>query len=166
MRIIYTTLLFAHVLGVVVWVGGMFVLHFAVRPAAARLQEPAVRLTFLSSVLGRFMSWAALAIVVLLASGLAMIFIGGGFKNAHLSVHLMLAVGLVMMALYLHIRFAPFKRMRAAVMASELDGRRRESRRGAQDGVDQPRAWLHHHRNCDDWTRGVIAPVQLQQRRR
>ena len=118
MRIIYTTLLFAHVLGVVVWVGGMFVLHFAVRPSAARLQEPAVRLTFLSSTLGRFMSWAALAIVVLLASGLAMILIGGGFKNAHLSVHLMFAVGLVMMALYLHIRFAPFKRMRAAVMAA------------------------------------------------
>jgi uncharacterized membrane protein len=119
MRIIYTTLLFAHVLAVVVWVGGMFVLHFAVRPSVARLQEPAVRLTFLSSTLGRFMSWAALSIVVLLASGLAMILIGGGFKNAHLSVHLMLAVGLVMMLLYLHIRFAPFKRMRAAVMASD-----------------------------------------------
>ncbi|MEO8185741.1 MAG: CopD family protein [Burkholderiaceae bacterium] len=119
MRIIYTTLLFAHVLSVVVWVGGMFVLHFAVRPSAARLQEPSVRLTFLSSTLGRFMSWAALAIVVLLASGLAMIWIGGGFRNAHLSVHLMLAVGLVMMLLYLHIRVAPFKRMRRAVMASD-----------------------------------------------
>ena len=119
MRIIYTTLLFAHVLCVVVWVGGMFVLHFAVRPSAARLQEPWVRLTFLSSTLGRFMSWAALSIVVLLASGLAMILIGGGFKNAHLSVHLMLAVGLVMMLLYLHIRFAPFRRMRAAVMAGD-----------------------------------------------
>ena len=119
MRIIYTTLLFAHVLGVVVWVGGMFVLHFAVRPSAARLHEPSVRLTFLSSTLGRFMSWAALAIIVLLASGVAMIWIGGGFKNAHLSVNLMLAVGLMMMLLYLHIRFAPFKRMRAAVMASD-----------------------------------------------
>lgn len=116
MRILYTTLLFAHVLGVVVWVGGMFVLHFAVRPAAARLQEPSMRLTLLSSVLGRFMSWAALAIIVILASGLAMIFGSGGFRNAHLSVHLMLAVGLVMMALYLHIRFAAFKRMRAAVV--------------------------------------------------
>lgn len=119
MRIIYTTLLFAHVIGVVIWVGGMFVLHFAVRPSAARLQEPSVRLTFLSSTLGRFMSWAALAIAVVLASGLAMILVSGGFKNAHPSVHLMLGAGLVMMALYLHIRFAPFKRMRAAVMAAD-----------------------------------------------
>ena len=132
MRIIYTTLLFAHVLGVVIWVGGMFVLHFAVRPSAAKLQEPSVRLTFLSSALGRFMAWAALAIVAVLASGLAMILIGGGFRNAHLSVHLMLAVGLVMMMLYLHIRFAPFKRMRAAVIsgdwaaaAANLDGVRK-----------------------------------------
>lgn len=119
MRIIYTTLLFAHVLGIVVWVGGMFILHVAVRPSAARLQEPSIRLTLLSSVLGRFMSWAALSIIVVLASGVAMILVGGGFRNAHLSVHLMLAVGLVMMALYLHIRFAPFKRMRAAVVAGD-----------------------------------------------
>lgn len=117
MRILYTTLLFAHVLGVVIWVGGMFVLHFAVRPSAARLQEASTRLTLLSSVLSRFMAWAAIAVIAVLVSGLAMIFSSGGFKNAHLSVHLMLAVGLVMMALYLHIRFAPFKRMRAAVGA-------------------------------------------------
>ncbi|HVG05758.1 MAG TPA: CopD family protein [Burkholderiaceae bacterium] len=122
MRIIYTTLLFAHVIGVAVWVGGMFVLHFAVRPSAGKLQEPSVRLTFLSSALGRFMSWAALAIIAVLASGLGMILIGGGFRNAHLSVHLMLAVGLVMMALYLHIRFSPFKRMRAAVMSADWAG--------------------------------------------
>lgn len=119
MRIFYTTLLFAHVLGVVVWVGGMFVLHFAVRPAAARLQESSMRLTLLSSVLGRFMSWAALAVIVVLASGLAMILSSGGFRNAHLSVHLMLGVGLAMMALYLHIRLAPFKRMRAAVVTGD-----------------------------------------------
>ncbi|MBA2413905.1 MAG: CopD family protein [Burkholderiaceae bacterium] len=119
MRIVYTALLFVHVLGVVVWVGGMFVLHFAVRPAAARLQEPAMRLTLLSSVIGRFMSWAALAVVAILATGLAMIFASGGFRNAHLSVHLMLAVGLLMMGLFLHIRFAPFKRMRAAVVGAD-----------------------------------------------
>ena len=119
MRIIYTTLLFAHVAGIVVWVGGMFVMHFAVRPSAARLHDPSVRLPFLASALGRFMSWVALAVVVVLVSGVAMILIGGGFRNAHLSVHLMLALGLVMMALYLHIRFAPFKRMRAAAIAGD-----------------------------------------------
>ena len=119
MRIIYTTLLFAHVLGVVIWVGGMFVFYFAVRPSAARLQEPSMRLTFLSSALGRFMSWAALSIVVIVTTGVAMILIGGGFRNAHLSVHLMFAIGLVMMLLYLHIRFAPFRRMRAAAMTGD-----------------------------------------------
>lgn len=78
-----------------------------------------MRLTLLSSVIGRFMSWAALAVVAILATGLAMIFASGGFRNAHLSVHLMLAVGLLMMGLFLHIRFAPFKRMRAAVVGAD-----------------------------------------------
>ena len=120
MRILYTTLLFAHVLGVVVWVGGMFVLHFAVRPSAAKLTRAVGPIDV--SVVD---AWAAscrgprLPIVAVLASGLAMILIGGGFRNAHLSVHLMFAVGLVMMALYLHIRFAPFKRMRAAAISGD-----------------------------------------------
>lgn len=132
MRIVYTVLLFVHVVGVVIWVGGMFLMHFSVRPAAAKLQEAPVRLTLLSAVLGRFMAWAALAVAAVLVSGIAMILSGGGFRNAHLSVHLMFAVGLVMMALYLHVRYAPFKRMRAAVAtgdwavaAANLDGVRK-----------------------------------------
>ncbi|MGH6609013.1 MAG: CopD family protein [Burkholderiaceae bacterium] len=132
MRILYTALLFAHVLGVVIWVGGMFVMHFAVRPSASLVQDVPTRLTMLSSILSRFMAWAGLSVIVVLASGLAMIFSSGGFRNAHLSVHLMLAIGLVMMALYAHIRFAPFKRMRAAVFAgnwqiaaANLDGVRK-----------------------------------------
>jgi uncharacterized membrane protein len=115
MRILYTTLLFVHVLAVAVWVGGMFVMHFAVRPSASLVQDVPTRLTLLSSVLSRFMAWAGLAVILVLATGVAMIVGSGGFGNAHLSVHLMFAVGLVMMALYAHIRFAPFKRMRAAV---------------------------------------------------
>ena len=87
----------------------------------------------LSVVLGRFMSWAALAIVVLIASGLAL---GGGFKNAHLSVHLMLAIGLAMMLLYLHIRLGPVSEAHARRCNGErLDGRCCESRRRAQNGV-------------------------------
>lgn len=118
MRVLYTTLLFAHVVAIAIWVGGMFVMHFAVRPSAPLIHDAPTRLTMLSSVLSRFMAWAGLAVIVALASGLTMILMSGGFRNAHLSVHLMLAVGLLMMALYAHIRFAPFKRMRAAVFAS------------------------------------------------
>jgi uncharacterized membrane protein len=119
MRLLYTTLLFIHLLGVAVWVGGMFVMHFAVRPAAAGQLPPPQRLPLLATALGRFFFWVSIAIAAILASGIGLILGAGGFANAHLSVHLMAAIGIVMMAIYLHIRFAPFPRLRRAVDAGD-----------------------------------------------
>jgi len=119
MKLLYTSMLLLHVLGVVVWVGGMFLMHVAVRPAAVQLLQPPQRLPLLASVLERFFRWVVVAIVAVLASGLGMILEGGGFRNAHLSVHLMFAIGLAMMAVFLHIRFATFRRLQAAVAASD-----------------------------------------------
>lgn len=119
MKLLYTTMLLLHVLGVVIWVGGMFVLHVAVRPAAAEWLQPQQRLPLLAAVLRRFFGWVALAAGVVLASGLAMILLGGGFVNAHLSVHLMLAIGVAMIAIFVHIRTGPFARMQAALVTSD-----------------------------------------------
>jgi uncharacterized membrane protein len=112
-------MLLLHVLGVVVWVGGMFLMHVAVRPAAVAVLQPPQRLQLMAATLARFFVWVGVAIVAVLASGLAMILGGGGFRNAHLSVHVMFLVGLAMMAIFLHIRYAPFKRLQAAVVASD-----------------------------------------------
>jgi uncharacterized membrane protein len=112
-------LLFVHLIGVVIWVGGMFVLHVAVRPAAAAQLPPPQRLPLLATALGRFFFWVSIAIIAILASGIGLILGAGGFANAHLSVHLMFAIGLVMMGVFLHIRFAPFSRLRRAVAASD-----------------------------------------------
>lgn len=119
MKLVYTLMLFAHVLGTVIWVGGMVLLLWCVRPAADHVAEASQRTSVLAAVVQRFFVWAAIAIVLILASGLAMIFGGGGFRNAHASVHVMFAIGLVMMAIYLHARFAPLKRLRTAVAASD-----------------------------------------------
>jgi len=115
MRLVYSLLLFVHLLGVTVWVGGMFVMHFAVRPAVAAELQPPQRLALMTHVLGRFFFWVGIAVAVILASGIALILGAGGFRNAHLSVHLMFALGLLMMAIFLHIRLSPFRRLRAAV---------------------------------------------------
>jgi uncharacterized membrane protein len=119
MRLLYTGLLFIHLIGVVLWVGGMFVLHFAVRPAAAGQLPPPQRLPLLANVLGRFFFWVSIAIVAILASGVGLILGAGGFANAHASVHLMFVLGLAMMAIFLYIRFAPFPRLQRAVAASD-----------------------------------------------
>ena len=119
MRVLYTSMLLLHVLGVVVWVGGMFLMHVAVRPAAVEFLQPPQRLPLLTAVLRRFFAWVAVAIVAVLASGIGMIVEGGGFRNAHLSVHVMFATGIAMMAIFLHIRLAPFRRLQMAVAVSD-----------------------------------------------
>jgi uncharacterized membrane protein len=104
-----------HALSAVIWVGGMFFAHQALRPAAAGL-DPAPRLLLWSRVLGRFFAWVIAAIVLLLVSGYALILgVFGGFSRIGLHVHLMQGIGIVMMLLFFHLYFAPWRRFRAAV---------------------------------------------------
>jgi uncharacterized membrane protein len=127
---LYAVMLFLHVLAVVVWVGGMFLMHFAVRPVAVVQLPPAQRLPLLADILGRFFGWVTLAVLVVLATGVAMIVgigaaagtgaFGEGLRLAHPSVHLMFALGLVMSLVFVFIRLGPFVRMRAAIGALQL----------------------------------------------
>ncbi len=69
----YTLLLAVHLLAAAFWVGGMAVMHFAVRPAAAATLETAQRLPFMAAALARFFAGVTLAIALLLGSGLVLI---------------------------------------------------------------------------------------------
>ncbi|MET0093358.1 MAG: hypothetical protein ABW120_07480, partial [Sedimenticola sp.] len=64
-----TIALTLHLLGTVVWVGGMFFAHMALRPVAAELLEPPQRLPLLKGVLDRFFRWVWLAVVLILVTG-------------------------------------------------------------------------------------------------
>lgn len=121
----YSVLKFIHVIAVILWVGGMLFAHCFLRPAAAQL-EPPVRLKLMASVLGPFLNAVLVAIVVILLTGLSMIGqeasqavrTGGAFFMP-LGWTLMAAGGVVMMAIFGHIRFALYKRLSAAVAASD-----------------------------------------------
>lgn len=122
---LYNALKFAHLLSLIVWIGGMVFAHFFLRPAAQSL-EPPQRIRLMHDVLQRFLGAVTVAIVVVLASGLWMI--GRVAKQAvqsgasfalPLDWTLMATLGLVMMAIFGHIRFALFKRLRRAVAASD-----------------------------------------------
>ena len=106
-----------HSLAAAVWVGGMFFAYMALRPAAGAL-EPPQRLTLWRGTFDRFFPWVWAAVAALLVSGYAMIFLHfGGFSGAGLHVHVMHGIGLVMMALFAHLFFAPWRRLKAAVDA-------------------------------------------------
>ncbi len=68
----------------------------------------------------RFLPWVAVSIVALLVSGYAMIFlVYGGFARAPLFVHVMQGTGILMMLLYLHLYFAPWRRLQKTVQAAD-----------------------------------------------
>ncbi|MFY0480721.1 CopD family protein [Achromobacter marplatensis] len=121
----YSVVKFIHVMAVILWVGGMLFAHCFLRPAAARL-EPPVRLKLMASVLGPFLNAVLVAIVLILLTGMSMIGqeagqavrTGGAFFMP-LGWTLMASGGIVMMAIFGHIRFVLYKRLAVAVAASD-----------------------------------------------
>jgi uncharacterized membrane protein len=110
-----------HALAAVAWVGGMFFAYMVLRPSAGPL-EPRLRLALWQRVFSRFFPWVWASIAVLLASGYAMLFLHfGGFKGAGAHIHVMQATGILMMLLFLHLFFAPWRRFSRAVEAGQFD---------------------------------------------
>jgi len=108
-------LLALHLLAATFWVGGMAFAYFVLRPAAGPL-DPAARLPLWRRVFGIFLPWVGVSIAVLLGSGYAMLFLYfGGFRSAPTYVNVMQALGIMMMLLFLHLAFAPWRRFRAAL---------------------------------------------------
>jgi uncharacterized membrane protein len=110
-----------HLLGVIVWVGGMVFANVALRPSVSLLPPPQ-RLTLLAAVFGRFLAWVGGAIVLILGSGAALIVMAGGMRAAGPAVHGMTALGLAMMLVYVYVVVAPFRRLRAAVACGDWPG--------------------------------------------
>jgi uncharacterized membrane protein len=111
-----------HVLAAIIWVGGMFFAYVVLRPAAGEM-EPALRLSLWRGVFARFFPWVWASILALLVTGYGMLFFGfGGFAGVGLHVHLMQTTGLVMMALFLHLYFAPWRRFQRALDQGDQPG--------------------------------------------
>lgn len=109
-----------HLLSAVVWVGGMFFAYMALRPVAASQLEPPMRLSLWVGVFSKFFPWVWVSILLLLGTGYWMLFnVFGGMSTAPLYVHIMNGAGIVMMLIYLHIFFAPFRRLKQAVAIAD-----------------------------------------------
>ena len=110
-----TLLLALHLLAAVFWVGGMAFAYWVLRPAAGAL-DPTLRLPLWRRVFAIFLPAVGVAIVVLLGSGYAMLLrYFGGFAAAPAYVNIMQGLGLVMVLLFLHLMFAPWRRFRLAL---------------------------------------------------
>ena len=122
---IYAALKTLHLLAIIVWLGGMVFAHFFLRPAVAHLEAP-LRVRLMHDVLGRFFKAVLLASLLTLASGVWMlgrvakqVVQSGGNFEMPLYWTLMAVLGVAMVAIFMHIRFALYKRLTRAVQASD-----------------------------------------------
>jgi uncharacterized membrane protein len=100
-----------HLLAALIWVGGMFFAYVVLRPAAVEELEPPQRLRLWNAVFRRFFVWVWGAVAVLLASGLYMIMLYGGFAHVLLFINIMFVLGLTMIAIYGHVYFAQYRKL-------------------------------------------------------
>ncbi len=108
-----------HILGAVVWVGGMFAIYMCLRPALGAL-DPPQRLRLMQGTFRKFFPWVWAAVILLLASGYWMVFMTfGGMAHLPLHVHVMQGIGWIMIALFLWLFHRPWLAFRRAVDAQE-----------------------------------------------
>ncbi len=110
-------LIVLHLLSAILWIGGMFFAYFCLRPAAAEVLDPPKRLPLWVSTFARFLPYTAAAVVVLLATGAALL-AGPGLRQAPVGWHIMLSLGLVMAAVFAYVYGVLYPRLRTGCEAS------------------------------------------------
>ncbi|HVE52373.1 MAG TPA: CopD family protein [Ramlibacter sp.] len=111
-------MLFLHLAGAIFWMGGMAFMVMALRPAAHAQLQPPVRLPLIVAVLRRFFVVVMVSIALLLATGVWLLLQAPG-RDAPPGWHAMAGLGIVMMLVFAHIFFAPWRRLQRAVGASD-----------------------------------------------
>jgi uncharacterized membrane protein len=115
-----------HQLATVIWVGGMFFAHVALRPAAKQTLKGAERLQLMQGVFRRFFPWVWICLITLWASG-AWGFAATGVRGIH--VHLMMGLAGLMTAIFIYIFFIPYRKLKLALEYEDL------GRAGANLGI-------------------------------
>lgn len=105
-----------HVLGFTVWIGGMFFAYMALRPVAATVLPAPQRLALWAGVFRNFFAWVWVSVALILASGLFMMAVIG---KPPFYVLAMFVIGVIMMAIFAHVFFAPYRRLKQAVAAED-----------------------------------------------
>lgn len=114
----HLSLLFLHVLAVVIWIGGMFFSHVCLRPAAMAVLDGPPRLRLWLAVFERFFPIVWVAVVAVVVSG-ALLLARVGMAQAPKGWHLMMTLGLVMAAVFVHVQLGPYAAFRRAMAAED-----------------------------------------------
>jgi uncharacterized membrane protein len=103
-----------HQLAAIIWVGGMFLAHLALRPAAKEALKGSERLQLMRGVFRRFFPWVWACILTLWGTG-AWVFLVPLQSKVGPHVHLMMGLGALMTIIFLYISFSPYRKFRLAL---------------------------------------------------
>jgi len=118
-----------HTLAAVIWVGGMFFAHLALRPAVAEMPA-AERLGLWRRVLPRFFAWVWASIIALLVTGYGVIVFGySGFGALPLHINIMQTTGLLMILLYAYLFMGPWQSFQKRMDGNDIAGAAAEQAR-------------------------------------
>ena len=115
----YELIKFTHLAAGIVWLGGMAIMLWAVRPVAIAQLEPAQRLPLLAGMLRRFFNLVGLCVILLLTTG-AIMLMGVDMKLAPKGWHAMIGLGSLMCLIFGHLYFGPFRKMKNALLIDDL----------------------------------------------
>ena len=109
-----------HQLATLVWVGGTFFAHFALRGAVKGL-EPPQRLDLMRGVLGRFFLWVWASAITLWVSG---VWIIAGAYNGSIGMHvyIMMVLATIMTVLFMYLYLVPYQAFKARVAVEDWAG--------------------------------------------
>lgn len=114
---IHRILLFVHLASAIFWVGGMAFAYFCLRPAAGQVLEPPMRLALWAATFERFFRYVAVAVVLLLGSGLWMI-LRIGMAYAPHGWLVMMTIGIFMALVFVFIYLRVYPRLVSHVSAA------------------------------------------------
>lgn len=131
---------FFHLAAAIFWMGGMAFMVLALRaPLTAQLQPPE-RLRLLAAILGRFFAVVGVSIAVLLGTGVALLLEAGARPAGS---HAMAALGVLMMLIFGHIFFSPYRRLKRAVAGADWpEGGRRAAQITLLAKINLGLGWL------------------------
>ena len=125
-NLLYDALRTVHVLSFVLWIGGMYFVHFFLRPSLSCL-EPPQRLKLMHGTLSRFFAAVTIASLATVGSGVwmigrmaKMISQSGGNFMMPWTWSVMSTLGVLMLLIFFYIRFVLFKQFDKLVQSNSL----------------------------------------------
>jgi uncharacterized membrane protein len=108
-----------HILAIVVWLGGLFCMSVMVSPAGRDLDATAIAFHW-QRVLARFFTWAWIALLLIVATGIALVQVRfGGFSNMPALHRANTAIGVPAIALFAYVFLVPWRRYCRSIAKSE-----------------------------------------------